>query len=54
MVVTSDLWFSPPIGPEEAESQLKAGLQAAGPTALVIDPDRIQITGESPEIKGHV
>lgn len=30
VVVTSDLWFTQPIGPEEAGRQLKAGLQAAG------------------------
>lgn len=46
VVVTSDLWFNQPIGPKEAETQLKAGLQAAGPTELVIDSDRILITGE--------
>ncbi|XP_029704118.1 enteropeptidase [Takifugu rubripes] len=44
VVVTSDLWFNQPIGPKEAETQLKAGLQAAGPTELVIDLDRILIT----------
>lgn len=49
MVVTSDLWFNQPISPKEAEGQLKAGLQAAGPTELVIDPDRILVTGEIPD-----
>lgn len=49
VVVTSDLWFNQPISPKEAESQLKAGLQAAGPTELVIDSDRILITGRIPD-----
>lgn len=49
VVVTSDLWFNQPISPKEAESQLKAGLRAAGPTELVIDSDRILITGEIPD-----
>ncbi|TNM84403.1 hypothetical protein fugu_008581 [Takifugu bimaculatus] len=53
VVVTSDLWFNQPIGPKEAETQLKAGLQAAGPTELVIDSDRILITGEIPELARH-
>ncbi|CAF97271.1 unnamed protein product, partial [Tetraodon nigroviridis] len=44
VVVTSDLWFNQPISPKEAEAQLKAGLQAAAPTELVIDLDRILIT----------
>lgn len=51
--MTSDLWFNQPIGPKEAETQLKAGLQAAGPTELVIDSDRILITGEIPELARH-
>lgn len=49
VVVTYDLWFDQPISPKEAETQLKAGLQEAGPTELVIDADRIQITGEVPD-----
>lgn len=53
VVVTSDLWFNQPIGPKEAETQLKAGLQAAGHTELVIDSDRILITGEIPELARH-
>lgn len=53
VVVNSDLWFNQPIGPKEAETQLKAGLQAAGPTELVIDSDRILITGEIPELARH-
>lgn len=53
VVVTSDLWFTQPVGPEEAERQLKAGLRAAGPTELVIDPDRILVTGEIPEVASN-
>lgn len=53
VVVNSDLWFNQPIGPKEAETQLKAGLQEAGPTELVIDSDRILITGEIPELTRH-
>lgn len=53
VVVTSDLWFNQPIGLKEAETQLKAGLQAAGSTDLVIDADRILITGETPELARH-
>ena len=46
VVVTFDLWFNQPISAKEAESRLKAGLQATGPTELVIDSDRILVTGE--------
>lgn len=46
MVVTSSLWFNELIDPKEAEQQLKAGLQEAEATGLVIDANSIQITGD--------
>lgn len=47
VVVTSDLWFNQLINVKEAEQQLKAGLQEAEATGLVIDTNSIQITGDT-------
>ncbi|XP_078028860.1 enteropeptidase isoform X14 [Epinephelus lanceolatus] len=49
VVVTSDLWFNQLIDVKEAEQQLRAGLQAAEGTGLVIDRNSIRITEKQSE-----
>ncbi|XP_049447903.1 enteropeptidase [Epinephelus fuscoguttatus] len=44
VVVTSDLWFNQLIDVKEVEQQLRAGLQEAEGTGLVIDRNSIRIT----------
>lgn len=44
MLVTFDLWFTGSVERQEAEQQMKAGLEESG--GLVVDRDSVRITGE--------
>ncbi len=52
MVVNFDLRFSQLVDVKDAEDLLRAGLQEAGSTGLVIDRNSIQLTGDT--VRSHL